>query len=200
MHSPHIPQSTQQSYLNVNKKVTALSAANLEPHSDTTTLLIGSSSSFQAYHVHTNSDLFYISVPGGVHSILPTTSAVDCGWPTLLAGGQGTVAGYSAAGEVQLRLTIGDTATALALVDIDGDGRLQLVVGSSEGYLRVYRGTTLMEEVGSVHQRPLQQETQVEHPQIKEADCVVALAPLGGAAFGYGLANGTTGARCPSRV
>lgn len=29
--------------------------------------------------------------------------------------------------------------------------------------------------------------------QIKEADRVVALAPLGGSAFGYGLANGTTG-------
>lgn len=146
MHSPHIPQSTQQAYLHVNKTVTALSAANLEGHTNAT-LLIGSSSSFQAYHVHTNSDLFYINVPGGVHSILPTTHIADCGWPTLLAGGQGTVAGYSTAGEVQLRVTIGDTATALALVDIDGDGRLELVVGSSEGYLRVYRGTSLIEEV-----------------------------------------------------
>lgn len=145
MHSPHMPQN--QSYLHVNKTVSALSAANLAPHPDTATLLIGSSSSFQAYHVHTNSDLFYVNVPGGVHSILPTPEQPDCGWPTLLAGGQGTVAGYSAAGEVQLRVTIGDTATALALVDIDGDGRLELVVGSSEGYLRVYRGTTLIEEV-----------------------------------------------------
>ncbi len=126
--------------------MTALAAGALDPTNPVDILLIGSTSSLQAYNVLQNSDVFFLDLPGSVHSIIANTTA-DSGWPVVLAGGQGFVMGCTLQGQAVLHITISDTATALGLVDVDGDGRLELVVGSSDGYLRVYRQTTLIEEV-----------------------------------------------------
>lgn len=147
LYSPSASSDMQYNYLHVNKTVTALAAGALDSTHPNDMLLIGSTSSLQAYNVLQNSDAFFIELPGSVHSIIPNTTG-DSSWPVVLAGGQGFVVGCTIQGQVVLHITISDTATALALVDVDGDGRLELVVGSSDGYLRVYRQSTLVEEVG----------------------------------------------------
>ena len=72
----------------------------------------------------------------------------------------------------------GDNVASLALVDFDNDDDLELVVGSDDYNIRVFKGADMISE-------------------LDEMDAVTSLCsvnPMGrGSRFGYGLANGTVG-------
>ena len=56
--------------MNINKNITCLAAGPLNPSLKRDILLIGSSSSLQAYDVLENKDLFYKEIPDGVCALL----------------------------------------------------------------------------------------------------------------------------------
>jgi len=82
--------------------------------------------------------------------------------------------GFDKDGDEALWTVTGDNVSSLALCDVDNDGHDELIVGSDDFEIRVFRGEELLHE-------------------ISETDRVIHLTPLGGSRFAYGLANGTVG-------
>eukprot|EP01137_Pigoraptor_chileana_P006826 Opistho-2@51608 len=68
----------------------------------------------------------------------------------------------------------GDNVSALALCDVDGDGRSELLVGSDDFDIRTYRDDEVISETS-------------------EADKVVSLCRLTGGRYGFGTAGGNVG-------
>jgi Bardet-Biedl syndrome 2 protein len=89
-------------------------------------------------------------------------------------GGNSSLTGLDATGTDVWWTSSGDSITALACADIDGDGRVEVLHGGADCDLRAYRGSDVVFEV-------------------TETDGVSALAPLGPGCFAYALVNGTLG-------
>ena len=83
--------------------------------------------------------------------------------------------GFDARGNECYWTVTGDDVTALALCDVDDDARTELVVGSADSEIRVFRGEDSVADV-------------------TEADAVAALTGIRNTSFGFALANGTIGA------
>ncbi|KAL1437784.1 hypothetical protein MTO96_048633 [Rhipicephalus appendiculatus] len=71
-------------------------------------------------------------------------------------------------------MVTGDNVRALALYDFNKDGLNELLVGSEDFDIRVFRGDVIVAEIG-------------------ESEAVTALCPLTHECFAYALANGTIG-------
>jgi len=174
IHSPHAyGDQPRIQYLNINKEVTALAAGQLDPTSSRDVLLVGTSTTLQAYDVHANQDLFFKDIQDGVTAL----AVGQLGWtsvPSIVVGGVSCVIGIDALGNELYWTVAGDKVSAFALSNVSGKGRLELIIGSDDFSIRaLYNDTVIVE--------------------IAEADRLVGLAPLDGTKFGYALANGTIG-------
>jgi Bardet-Biedl syndrome 2 protein len=179
VHNPHEAStntsSRGQPHLNINKQITALAGGPLLPHSpERDVLLIGTPNFLQAYDIQQNRDIFFKDVPDGVSCIVvgKTGSATT---PLAIVGGSCSVQGFDSSGQEVFWSVTGGNVTALALADIDEDGRNELLVGCDDADIRVFRDEQLL-------------------LQLPEADVVVGLAGLGRRRFAYALRNGTIGA------
>lgn len=61
VHSPHKSEK-EVSYLNINRKITALLAGKVIPNSEKDILIVGTVGSVLAYNIDLNSDLFFKEV------------------------------------------------------------------------------------------------------------------------------------------
>ena len=160
-------------YLNINKEVTALTAGVLNPVLGRDVLLIGTSTSLQAYDVYANQDLFFKDTPDGV-----TRLAIgQLGWqsgPFVVVGGNCSVFACDHAGKEHYWTVAGDTICAVSLCNINAKGQKGLLVGSADFIIKMLYDDQVVIEVA-------------------EADQVIGLAPLTDTKFGYALANGTVG-------
>ena len=95
-------------------------------------------------------------------------------FPVVIAGGNCSILGYNKEGMEIFWTVTGDNVSSLALCDVDGDAMNELLVGSDDFEIRVYKNETLMTEV-------------------TEADKVTHLMPVVKSKFAYGLSNGTVG-------
>ena len=68
----------------------------------------------------------------------------------------------------------GDNVCSLALVDFNMDGINELIVGSEDFDIRVFKDDEIIYEMS-------------------ETEAIIAIVPLSGAKFGYALANGSVG-------
>lgn len=176
LHNPHesnVAGSSRQSRLNINKQITAVSAGPLLPNSTRDVLLIGTPNFLQCYDVEHNKDVFFKDVADGVNCMV----VGSCGTfdnSLVIVGGNCSVQGFDATGREVLWTVTGGNVTALALADIDEDGSNELLVGSDDADIRIYKDDELV-------------------LQIPEADVVTALVGLGGKRFAYALRNGTVG-------
>lgn len=113
-------------------------------------LVIGSPTHVLAYMVDDNSDLFYNEIAGGVSRILISSNSVNAaagatfgaagGDPLIILGGADCVRAFDRSGATERFWVLVDgTVTALALIDVNRDGRLELVVGTHRGHIGVYR-------------------------------------------------------------
>uniref|UniRef100_A0A7S3VM43 Bardet-Biedl syndrome 2 protein homolog n=1 Tax=Dunaliella tertiolecta TaxID=3047 RepID=A0A7S3VM43_DUNTE len=177
IHNPH-QQSVADSnisYLNINKRITSLAAGNLAPtRADAKdVLLVGTSTSLQCYDVDSNKDLFFKDLSDGASAIkIGVFSSNDR--PLAFVGGNCSLQGFDSKGNERFWTVTGDNVSAMFFADVDGDGRQELVVGTDDCDLRVYRNEDVVAEAA-------------------EADRFVALCPLDFSYFGYGLVNGTLG-------
>ncbi|XP_065134991.2 BBSome complex member BBS2 [Paramisgurnus dabryanus] len=186
IHNPHtrgqrptahrLSQSTQDSdisLLNINQAVSCLTAGTLGPNTTGHTLLVGSQTNLLAYDVHDNTDVFYKEVADGANAIV-LGNLGDIKSPLAIIGGNCALQGFDFEGNDQFWTVTGDNVRSLVLCDFTGDGKNELLVGSEDFDIRVFREDELVTEMS-------------------ENETVTSLCHMHGSRFGYALANGTVG-------
>ncbi|CAF2424281.1 unnamed protein product [Rotaria sp. Silwood2] len=179
IHSPRDvnPQAQQLegniSLLNVNQVITSLACGQLDEQLKKDLLVVGTSTNIVAYDIDRNVDIFFKENPDGAHAItighwgeLPEQLAI--------IGGNCSIHGFNKKSEDVLWTVTGDNVSSLALLDFNSDGYNELVVGSEDYDLRVFREDQLIAEM-------------------QETETIVSICSLVGTRFGYALANGTVG-------
>ncbi|XP_043981718.1 Bardet-Biedl syndrome 2 protein homolog [Gambusia affinis] len=186
IHNPHdrgqrpathrLSQSTQDSdisLLNINQAVTCLTAGTLRPNTTGDTLLVGSQTNLLAYDVHDNTDVFYRDVTDGANAIV-LGKLGDISSPLAIIGGNCALQGFDYEGNDHFWTVTGDNVRSLVLFDFTGDGKNELLVGSEDFDIRVFKEDQLVSE-------------------LNENETVTSLCHMHGSRFGYALANGTVG-------
>ncbi|KFV83039.1 Bardet-Biedl syndrome 2 protein, partial [Struthio camelus australis] len=185
IHNPHargqrtstnrVVQSTQDSdisLLNINQGITCLTSGALNPQLGYDSLLVGTQTNLLAYDVHNNSDLFYREANGANAIVLGTLG--DISSPLAIIGGNCALQGFDYEGNDLFWTVTGDNVRSLALCDFDGDGKTELLVGSEDFDIRVFKEDEIVAEMS-------------------ETETITALSPMYGSRFGYALSNGTVG-------
>lgn len=169
-------------YVNFNRKITALATGRLdvddwnEEVDGGDLLLIGTESSLVAYNVFRNADQFFSETPDGCNTIILTKLSPTAA-PIVLAGGNCSILGFDSDGDEVLWTVTGDNVSSLATLDIDNDNQTEIVVGSDDFEIRVFRKEELIHE-------------------LTEADRVTFLCAMKKDFFAYGLSNGSIGVYC----
>jgi len=164
--------SSDISLLNINQHVNAICTGSLD-ESGRDILFVGTPTNLLAYDVENNSDLFYKDVPDGVNALLVGQIGMDP-TPMVIAGGNCSVQGFNSDGDDHFWTVTGDNVCSLALSDFNEDGYLELLVGSEDYDIRVFKDDEIIAEM-------------------TETEAVTSLYSLYGSRFGYGLRNGTVG-------
>lgn len=136
-------------------------------------LFVGTQSNLLAYDVERNADIFFRDVQDGVNTLIVGKLA-SLPQPLVVSGGNCSILGYDFEGNEAFWTVTGDNVASLAFCDVDSDGLNELLVGSEDFEIRIFRHEELLSET-------------------PEADKVSHIAPVSGAKFSYGLANGTVG-------
>ncbi|KAI1890010.1 hypothetical protein AGOR_G00168800 [Albula goreensis] len=186
IHNPHgrgqrvashrLSQSAQDSditLLNINQAVSCLTSGKLGPSTTGDSLLVGSQTNLLAYDVHDNSDIFYREVSDGANAIV-LGKLGDISAPLAIIGGNCALQGFDYEGNDQFWTVTGDNVRSLVLCDFTGDGKNELLVGSEDFDIRVFKEDELVSEMS-------------------ENETVTSLCHMHGSRFGYALANGTVG-------
>eukprot|EP01063_Lacrimia_lanifica_P017892 TRINITY_DN24875_c0_g1_i1.p1 TRINITY_DN24875_c0_g1~~TRINITY_DN24875_c0_g1_i1.p1 ORF type:complete len:722 (+),score=315.58 TRINITY_DN24875_c0_g1_i1:97-2262(+) len=160
-------------YLNINRQVTALKVGRFKPETQMDTLMVGTQTNLLAYNVEQNSDLFYKEVQDGINTMtFGKVGSIDT--PLVVVGGNCSIQGFDYEGTELYWTVTGDNVTALALADLRGEGQNELLVGSEDYEIRIFRDEEVVTET-------------------TETDKVLALEPLYGTRYAYALGNGTIG-------
>lgn len=185
IHSPHIKNVDDNEsflkHLNFNRKITALSSGSLESqtldnnnNNNNNLLFVGGQSSLLAYDIDNNADVFFRDIQDGVNTLYLGKFNQSSN-SLILAGGNCSVAGYDKAGDDIFWTVTGDNVSSLELFDINSDGTNELLIGSDDFEIRIFKNEEILYE-------------------ITESDKIKFLKSLGGTKFAYGLANSTIGA------
>ncbi|XP_060066741.1 Bardet-Biedl syndrome 2 protein homolog [Ylistrum balloti] len=159
--------------LSVNQQVSSVSAGQLVPDKENDILTVGTHTNLLAYDVDNNSDLFYKDTADGSNCIvIGRLGAIED--PMAIVGGNCTLQGYDMEGNDIFWTVTGDNVCSLALVDFSSDGQNELVVGSEDFDIRVFREDEILAEM-------------------TETEAITCLCPMMDSRFGYTLANGTVG-------
>ncbi|KAK6620400.1 hypothetical protein RUM44_006801 [Polyplax serrata] len=156
--------------LNITQPIVGISSVRYD-NDDVDLLLICSNNSVFLYNVHLNQDVFTREVQDGGNVVLFGKIGHS---EVVLVGGNCSVQGFDKAGTETFWIVTGDNVRSLALVDVDGDGEDELIVGSDDYDIRIFKNEDLTHEIT---------ETQV----------VTHLLNVGDGLFAYTLANGTVG-------
>ncbi|XP_072488388.1 BBSome complex member BBS2 isoform X1 [Notamacropus eugenii] len=176
LHTPRLFQSpldADVSLLNINQAVSCLTAGILNPELGYDCLLVGTQTNLLAYDVYNNSDLFYREVTDGANAIVLGTLG-DIPSPLAIIGGNCALQGFDYEGNDLFWTVTGDNVHSLALCDFDGDGKKELLVGSEDFDIRVFKEDEIVAEMA-------------------ETETITSLCPMYGSRFGYALSNGTVG-------
>uniref|UniRef100_A0AAX7V7L7 Bardet-Biedl syndrome 2 protein homolog n=1 Tax=Astatotilapia calliptera TaxID=8154 RepID=A0AAX7V7L7_ASTCA len=159
IHNPHtrgqrpvahrLSQSAQDSdisLLNINQAVTCLAAGRLGPNTTGDTLLVGSQTNLLAYDVHDNADIFYREVTDGANAIA-LGKLGDIPSPLAIIGGNCALQGFDYQGNDHFWTVTGDNVRSLVLCDFTGDGKNELLVGSEDFDIRVFKEDELVSEM-----------------------------------------------------
>ncbi|KAG8525178.1 Bardet-Biedl syndrome 2 protein, partial [Galemys pyrenaicus] len=98
----------------------------------------------------------------------------DISSPLAIIGGNCALQGFDHKGNDLFWTVTGDNVQSLALCDFDGDGKKELLVGSEDFDIRVFKEDEIVAEM-----------TEIEK--------ITSLCPMYGSRFGYALSNGTVG-------
>ncbi|KAJ9455476.1 Bardet-Biedl syndrome 2 protein-like protein [Diplonema papillatum] len=167
------PEESPIKYLNINRQVTALKTGRYERAAKHDTLLIGTQTNLLAFNVEANSDLFYKEVQDGINTMtFGQVGTIES--PLAVVGGNCSIQGFDKEGQELFWTVTGDNVTALALMDMHSNGLKELLVGSEDYEIRIFKNEEVITET-------------------TETDKVIALHPMQGTRYAYALANGTVG-------
>ncbi|PNF42358.1 Bardet-Biedl syndrome 2 protein-like protein [Cryptotermes secundus] len=185
VHSPHrrvglasgrvVPSDANKelALLNINQSVLSICAGNLDVTEERDTLVVGTPTNLLAYDVENNTDIFYKEVSDG-SSVVIIGKLGSFPNPLAIVGGNCSLQGFDYEGNDPFWTVTGDNVCSLALLDFDHDGENELIVGSEDFDIRVFKEDNIINEQ-------------------TETEAVTALAAFQSNKFGYGLANGTVG-------
>ncbi|CAL1528312.1 unnamed protein product [Lymnaea stagnalis] len=188
VHSPHTKQQdlgsgagSDLSLLNINQQITSLAVGRLDPDVEGDLLVVGTPTNVQAYDINNNRDIFYKDCPDGANAI-SVGMLGNVSSPLAIVGGNCSIQGYNKQGDDNFWTVTGDNVQSLCLMDFDGDGKNELIVGSEDFDIRVFREDEIIAEM-------------------TETEVITSLCHLMDTRFGYALSNGTVGvyeavARC----
>ncbi|GMR48119.1 hypothetical protein PMAYCL1PPCAC_18314 [Pristionchus mayeri] len=159
-----------ESSLHISDGVRCLSLLPLEDERDA--IVVGTDSHLIVYDAHDNVTLFQREVPDGVNCFA-IGSLANFG-TLILCGGNCAIWGFNKNGEDVFWTVTGDLVTALALADLDGDSQNELIVGSQDYEIRLFKGDLMREE-------------------IIEIDVVISLCHIRDSLYAYALGNGSVG-------
>uniref|UniRef100_A0A7N9CS47 Bardet-Biedl syndrome 2 protein homolog n=1 Tax=Macaca fascicularis TaxID=9541 RepID=A0A7N9CS47_MACFA len=140
------PLESDVSLLNINQAVSCLTAGVLNPELGYDALLVGTQTNLLAYDVYNNSDLFYREVADGANAIVLGTLG-DISSPLAIIGGNCALQGFNHEGRDLFWTVTGDNVNSLALCDFDGDGKKELLVGSEDFDIRVFKEDEIVAEM-----------------------------------------------------
>ncbi|XP_029464577.1 Bardet-Biedl syndrome 2 protein isoform X2 [Rhinatrema bivittatum] len=166
-------QDSDMSLLNINQTVSCLTVGLLNSQLGCDSLVVGTQTNLLAYDVHNNSDLFYREIADGANAIV-LGNLGDISSPLAIIGGNCALQGFDYEGNDLFWSVTGDNVRSLALCDFDGDGKKELLVGSEDFDIRVFKEDEIVTEM-------------------TETETITALCPMNGNRFGYALSNGTVG-------
>ncbi|XP_014812868.1 PREDICTED: Bardet-Biedl syndrome 2 protein isoform X2 [Calidris pugnax] len=165
IHNPHargqktstnrMVQSTQDSdisLLNINQGITCLASGVLNPQLGYDCLLVGTQTNLLAYDVYNNSDLFYREVSDGANAIV-LGKLGDISSPLAIIGGNCALQGFDYEGNDLFWTVTGDNVRSLALCDFDGDGKTELLVGSEDFDIRVFKEDEIVAEMSETESK-----------------------------------------------
>ncbi|EPB67188.1 FG-GAP repeat protein [Ancylostoma ceylanicum] len=92
----------------------------------------------------------------------------------ILCGGNCAIWGFDETGKDVYWTVTGDAVTTMCFCDFDGDGEMELIIGSPDSELRIFKNDLMRAE-------------------LLETDAVIVLQGFDRNRFGYALANGTVG-------
>lgn len=159
--------------LTFNHPVTALQAGKLLPNNDHDILIIGSPTHVLAYYVDNNADVFYKEMREGCRSIVIGQFASFQN-AIVLVGGSGCVRGFNHEGNEIFWIVTSANINSMLLIDINKDGRNELIIGSDDATLKIYRDEQMTQE-------------------FIESGIIQNLVQLGPQRFAYTVNNGTVG-------
>ncbi|XP_033647290.1 Bardet-Biedl syndrome 2 protein homolog [Asterias rubens] len=161
------------SLLSINQKISAVSAGSLDSMGVTDVLMVGTQTNLLAYDVQNNTDVFYKDAPDGVNAIA-VGQLGDIETPLAIIGGNCSLQGFDSEGNDLFWTVTGDNVCSLVLCDVTNDGEQELIVGSEDFDIRVFKKDEIIAEM-------------------TETEAISALCAMANNRFGYALANGTVG-------
>eukprot|EP00927_Polykrikos_kofoidii_P040248 TRINITY_DN34443_c0_g1_i1.p1 TRINITY_DN34443_c0_g1~~TRINITY_DN34443_c0_g1_i1.p1 ORF type:complete len:727 (+),score=158.55 TRINITY_DN34443_c0_g1_i1:257-2437(+) len=177
IHCPHNRSSAadenEVKLLNINRKITAVRAGLLNPSLGHDVLMIGTQTSLNVYDVEENADLFFKEVHDGVNviafGVLPNFDSPAC-----VVGGNCSIQAFDHEGHDFFWTVTGDNVSALSFCDVNDDGVAELICGTEDFEMRIFRGDQVLKE-------------------ITETDVVIRVEPVHKTRFAYALMHGTVG-------
>lgn len=179
VHSPHNRNQPGRSsegdiaLLNINQQVSAVCAGKLNPSSPNDVLAVGTQTNLMVYDIEKNADLFYKEIPDGGNAIvIGNLGNIDA--TMVIVGGNCSIQGFDIQGNENFWTVTGDNVCSLTLMDFRSTGKNELVVGSEDFDIRVFREDEIIAEM-------------------TETEAITCICPMESTKFGYALANGTVG-------
>ncbi|KAM9626122.1 BBSome complex member BBS2 isoform 2-T2 [Morphnus guianensis] len=145
-------QDSDISLLNINQGITCLASGMLNPQLGYDCLLVGTQTNLLAYDVYNNSDLFYREVSDGANAIV-LGKLGDISSPLAIIGGNCALQGFDYEGNDLFWTVTGDNVRSLALCDFDGDGKTELLVGSEDFDIRVFKEDEILAEMSETESK-----------------------------------------------
>lgn len=131
-HTPHEKDAKDQvRFLNINRKISALACGTLDASIGRDVLLVGAQTTLLAYDVNDNRDLFFKDTPDGANQIVVGRLGGQA-VPMAFVGGNCSIQGFDKEGNETFWTVTGDNVSSMAFCDVDGDGGLELMVGSDD--------------------------------------------------------------------
>jgi Bardet-Biedl syndrome 2 protein len=133
-------------FLNTNKEIIAMATGKLDSLSNNEMLFIGSRTNLLAYDVDNNKDIFDKEVSDGVNCLaFGTFSTV--GEVLIVSGGNCSITGFDIAADERFWTITGDNASSIQFMDWDEDGEDELVVGSDDFSIRVFKNEEMIFDI-----------------------------------------------------
>ncbi|PAV61026.1 hypothetical protein WR25_04386 isoform C [Diploscapter pachys] len=157
--------------LHIPDKIRCIDAAPLGTKYDL--IIIGTESQVIVFDVYQNTTVFQRDIPDGVNCFAIGILA-DFKTSLVICGGNCAIWGFDPTGKDVYWTVTGDVVNAMCLCDYDNDGELELIVGSPDFEIRIFKRDLMRTE-------------------LTETDAVIGLAAVTNNCFAYALSNGTIG-------